>query len=71
MMEDLSRDLGVSVSGFHHHFKSVPSIKTPLLFTEDAPPAGAPHPEWADEATVRRGLRGSASRVSLRRLLFS
>jgi AraC-like DNA-binding protein len=30
-IEDLARELGMSVSGFHHHFKSVTSM-SPLQF---------------------------------------
>ena len=30
-LEDIARDLGMSVSGFHHHFKSVTSM-SPLQF---------------------------------------
>jgi AraC-like DNA-binding protein len=31
-MEDVARDLGMSVSGFHHHFKSVTAMSKPVLW---------------------------------------
>lgn len=39
-MEDIARELGMSVSGFHHNFKSVTSM-SPLQFQKTPPPAGS------------------------------
>lgn len=44
--------------------------RLPEWLPEGGPPLRAPHPEWTDESKVRLKLRGSGSRISLRRLLF-
>ena len=38
------------------------------LIPQSSPPASAPHPEWIDEAKVRKALKDSSKRFSLRRL---
>lgn len=69
---DAFTDAEMRVLENHGYFVADKALRRrlPEWFTGDAPPARAPHLGWADEAAVRRGLRGSASRLSVRRLLF-
>jgi len=48
---------------------AVLSCRRPELIAPGSPPAQPPHPEWMDEARVRREMRDSHKRFSLRRLL--
>ena len=61
----------MSVLENHGYFAAERSIRkhAPDLVGADAAPARAPYPAWTDEATVRRELRDSARRFSLRRIL--
>ncbi|MGE5230469.1 MAG: patatin-like phospholipase family protein, partial [Deltaproteobacteria bacterium] len=54
----------------HGYFAAERSIRKhgPDLPAPAAPPARAPYPAWTDEAKVRRELRDSARRFSLRRI---
>jgi NTE family protein len=60
-----------SVLENHGYFAAERSIRkhAPDLATADGVPARAPYPAWTDEAKVRRELRDSARRFSLRRIL--
>ena len=61
----------MSVLENHGYFAVERSIQKHAadLVPPDATPAQAPYPEWTDEAKVRRELRDSARRISLRRIL--
>lgn len=61
----------MSVLENHGYFAAERSIRNhaPELVTQGAKPAETPYPEWIDEARVRRELRDSARRISVRRIL--
>ena len=61
-MEEIARELGMSVSGFHHHFKSVTSM-SPLQFQkqirlQEARRLMLGEDLDAAERWIPRGLRG-------------
>lgn len=61
----------MSVLENHGYFAAERSIRQHAteLVPADATPAHAPYHEWTDEAKVRRELRDSAQRLSLRRIV--
>lgn len=69
---DTFTDAEMRVLENHGYFVADKALRRrlPEWFPAGAPPPRAPHPEWADESAVRRGLKGSASRISVRRLFF-
>jgi NTE family protein len=61
----------MSVLENHGYFLADRSVRkwVPSLLPDSPPPAAAPYADWVDEAKVRKELRDSHRRISLRRVL--